>query len=105
MWKKVFLDSNVDPCISFSYLTPSTSLDKGKNKFYLESPLACDRYDENHTGLSLQAEGTRFAQTALDIKSLQFIDKEKTYSSCPCSHPAFLFISSTVSEPLRGNLE
>ncbi|GBO30897.1 hypothetical protein AVEN_113542-1 [Araneus ventricosus] len=39
-------------------------------------------------------EGTRSAQTALarlrsgHIKSLKFVDKEKTYSSCPCSCPA-----------------
>ncbi|GBM64443.1 hypothetical protein AVEN_166685-1 [Araneus ventricosus] len=42
----------------------------------------------------LQSEGTRSAQTALarlrsgHIKSLKFVDKEKTYSSCPCSCPA-----------------
>ncbi|GBM80266.1 hypothetical protein AVEN_7568-1 [Araneus ventricosus] len=45
-------------------------------------------------GLSLQSVGTRSAQTALTrlrsghIKSLKFIDKEKTFSSCPCSSPA-----------------
>ncbi|GBM94540.1 hypothetical protein AVEN_193024-1 [Araneus ventricosus] len=45
-------------------------------------------------GLSLQSEGTRSAETALarlrsrHIKSLKFVDKEKTYSSCPCSCPA-----------------
>ncbi|GBM31767.1 hypothetical protein AVEN_56879-1 [Araneus ventricosus] len=44
--------------------------------------------------LSLQSVGTRPAQTALarlrsgHIKSLKFIDKEKTFSSCPCSCPA-----------------
>ncbi|GBM88468.1 hypothetical protein AVEN_126661-1 [Araneus ventricosus] len=42
----------------------------------------------------LQSVGTRSAQTALarlrsgHIKSLKFIDKEKTLSSCPCSCPA-----------------
>ncbi|GBO28105.1 hypothetical protein AVEN_153372-1 [Araneus ventricosus] len=42
----------------------------------------------------LQSVGTRSAQTALarlrsgHIKSLKFIDKEKTFSSCPCSCPA-----------------
>ncbi|GBM41871.1 hypothetical protein AVEN_8540-1 [Araneus ventricosus] len=41
-----------------------------------------------------ESEGTRSAQTALarlhcgHIKSLKFVDKEKTYSSCPCSCPA-----------------
>ncbi|GBM32753.1 hypothetical protein AVEN_83725-1 [Araneus ventricosus] len=44
--------------------------------------------------MSLQSVGTRSAQTALarlrsgHIKSLKFIDKEKTFSSCPCSCPA-----------------
>ncbi|GBM24440.1 hypothetical protein AVEN_41090-1 [Araneus ventricosus] len=52
-------------------------------------------YAGNRPGLSLQSEGTRSAQTALarlrsgHIKSLKFVDKEKTYSSCPCSCPAF----------------
>ncbi|GBN91318.1 hypothetical protein AVEN_148862-1, partial [Araneus ventricosus] len=51
-------------------------------------------YAGNRPGLSLQSEGTRSAQTALaklrndHIKSLKFIDKEKNYSSCPCSCPA-----------------
>ncbi|GBO08499.1 hypothetical protein AVEN_210999-1 [Araneus ventricosus] len=51
-------------------------------------------YDGNRPGLSLQFEGTRSTQTALaglrsgHIKSLKFVDKEKTYSSCPCSCPA-----------------
>ncbi|GBM47249.1 hypothetical protein AVEN_136843-2-1, partial [Araneus ventricosus] len=41
-----------------------------------------------------KSEGTRSVQTALarlrsgHIKSLKFVDKEKTYSSCPCSCPA-----------------
>ncbi|GBM23325.1 hypothetical protein AVEN_97737-1 [Araneus ventricosus] len=45
-------------------------------------------------GLSLHSEGTRSAQTALArlrsglIKRLKFVDKEKTYSACPCSCPA-----------------
>ncbi|GBN30273.1 hypothetical protein AVEN_58176-1 [Araneus ventricosus] len=44
--------------------------------------------------VSLQSVGIRSAQTALarlrsgHIKSLKFIDKEKTFSSCPCSCPA-----------------
>ncbi|GBO40123.1 hypothetical protein AVEN_162569-1, partial [Araneus ventricosus] len=48
----------------------------------------------NRPGLSLQSEGTRSAQTALarlhsdHIKSLAFVDKEKTYASCPCPCPA-----------------
>ncbi|GBM79245.1 hypothetical protein AVEN_104201-1 [Araneus ventricosus] len=46
------------------------------------------------SALSLQSVGTRSAQTALarlrsgHIKSLKFIDKEKAFSSCPCSCPA-----------------
>ncbi|GBN07266.1 hypothetical protein AVEN_241519-1 [Araneus ventricosus] len=57
-------------------------------------PPAHEWYAGNRPGLSLQSEGTRSAQTALarlrsgHIKSLKFVDKEKTYSSCPCSSPA-----------------
>ncbi|GBN11107.1 hypothetical protein AVEN_248396-1 [Araneus ventricosus] len=57
--------------------------------------LALEWYAGNRPGLSLQSEGTRSAQTALPrlrcghIKSLKFDDKEKTYSSCLCSCPAF----------------
>ncbi|GBM81862.1 hypothetical protein AVEN_219820-1 [Araneus ventricosus] len=57
------------------------------------------KHDDSNTQRSrritfLQSEGTRSAQTALSrlrsghIKSLKFVDKEKTYSSCPCSCPA-----------------
>ncbi|GBM53440.1 hypothetical protein AVEN_109347-1 [Araneus ventricosus] len=57
-------------------------------------PPAHEWYAGNRPGLSLQSEGTRSAQTALarlrsgHIKSLKFVDKEKTYSPCPCSCPA-----------------
>ncbi|GBO46433.1 hypothetical protein AVEN_266878-1 [Araneus ventricosus] len=57
-------------------------------------PPAREWYAGNRPGLSLQSEGTRSAQTALarlrsgHIKSLKFVDKEKTYASCPCSCPA-----------------
>ncbi|GBM57081.1 hypothetical protein AVEN_261423-1 [Araneus ventricosus] len=57
-------------------------------------PPAHEWYAGNRPGLSLQSEGTRSAQTALPrlrsghIKILKFVDKEKTYSSCPCSFPA-----------------
>ncbi|GBN36817.1 hypothetical protein AVEN_37223-1 [Araneus ventricosus] len=57
-------------------------------------PPAHEWYAGNRPGLSLQSEGTRSAQTALarlhsaHIKSLKFVDKEKIYSSCPCSCPA-----------------
>ncbi|GBN16079.1 hypothetical protein AVEN_80412-1 [Araneus ventricosus] len=46
------------------------------------------------TGRYWGEKGTRSAQTALarlrsgHIKSLKFVDKEKTCSSCPCSCPA-----------------
>ncbi|GBO14163.1 hypothetical protein AVEN_45407-1 [Araneus ventricosus] len=52
-------------------------------------PPAHEWYAGNRPGLSLQSEGTRSAQTALarlrsgHIKSLKFVDKEK--SSCPAS--------------------
>ncbi|GBO10787.1 hypothetical protein AVEN_76123-1 [Araneus ventricosus] len=55
------------------------------------NPPTHDWYAGNRPGLSLQSVGIRSAQTALarlrsgHIKSLKFIDKEKTFSSCPCS--------------------
>ncbi|GBM91678.1 hypothetical protein AVEN_122284-1 [Araneus ventricosus] len=58
------------------------------------NPPTHDWYAGNRPDLSLQSVGTRSAQTALarlrsgHIKSLKFIDKEKTFSSCPCSCPA-----------------
>ncbi|GBM09643.1 hypothetical protein AVEN_60275-1 [Araneus ventricosus] len=58
------------------------------------NPPTYDWYTGNRPGLSIQSVGTRSAQTALarlrsgHIKSLKFIDKEKTFSSCPCSCPA-----------------
>ncbi|GBM83815.1 hypothetical protein AVEN_180769-1 [Araneus ventricosus] len=58
------------------------------------NPPTHDWYAGNRSGLSLQSVGTRSAQTALarlrsgHIKSLKFIDKEKTFSSCSCSCPA-----------------
>ncbi|GBM24118.1 hypothetical protein AVEN_50236-1 [Araneus ventricosus] len=58
------------------------------------NPPTHDWYAGNRPGLSLQSVGTRSAQTALarlrsgHIKSLKFIDKKKTFSSCPCSCPA-----------------
>ncbi|GBL89895.1 hypothetical protein AVEN_178328-1 [Araneus ventricosus] len=48
-------------------------------------PPAHEWYARNRPGLSLQSEGTRSAQTALarlrsgHIKSLKFVDKEKTF--------------------------
>ncbi|GBM93393.1 hypothetical protein AVEN_245547-1 [Araneus ventricosus] len=57
-------------------------------------PPAHEWHAGHRPGLSLQTECTRSAQTALarlrsgHIKSWKFVDKEKTYSSCPCSYPA-----------------
>ncbi|GBM38308.1 hypothetical protein AVEN_70417-1, partial [Araneus ventricosus] len=57
-------------------------------------PPAYEWYAGNRPGLSLQSVGTRSARIALarlrsgHIKSLKFVDKENTYSSCPCSCPA-----------------
>ncbi|GFS41634.1 uncharacterized protein NPIL_455621 [Nephila pilipes] len=79
-------------------------------------PPSHDWYDGNHPGLSLQTRSTRSVQTALaklcsgHIKSLKFIDKEKTYSSCPCSRPAspahlidYIDASSRQQWSERGN--
>ncbi|GBN93879.1 hypothetical protein AVEN_67592-1 [Araneus ventricosus] len=66
------------------------------NSAWRNPPPTHDWYAGNRPGLSLQSVGTRSAQTALarlrsgHIKSLKFIDKEKTFSSCPCSCPAHI---------------
>ncbi|GBN81868.1 hypothetical protein AVEN_231476-1 [Araneus ventricosus] len=70
------------------------SIHKAKANSSWKNPPTHDWYAGNRPGLSLQSVGTRSAQTALSrlrsghIKSLKFIDKEKTFSSCPCSCPA-----------------
>ncbi|GBN24489.1 hypothetical protein AVEN_241311-1 [Araneus ventricosus] len=70
------------------------SIHKAKANSAWKNPPTHDWYAGNRPGLSLQSVGTRSAQTALarlrsgHIKSLKFIDKEKTISSCPCSCPA-----------------
>ncbi|GBN51673.1 hypothetical protein AVEN_150570-1 [Araneus ventricosus] len=72
----------------------SSSAFSAKANSTLKVPPAHEWYAGNRPGLSLQSEGTRSAQTALarlrsgHIKSLKFVDREKTYSSCPCSCPA-----------------
>ncbi|GBN21286.1 hypothetical protein AVEN_29573-1 [Araneus ventricosus] len=59
-----------------------------------KNPPTHDWYAGNRPGLSLQSVGTRSAQTALarlrsgHIKSLKFIDRENTFSFCPCSCPS-----------------
>ncbi|GBM33868.1 hypothetical protein AVEN_5915-1 [Araneus ventricosus] len=68
-----------------------SSIHRAKANSTWKVPPAHEWYAGNRPGLSLQSEGTRSAQTALarlrsgHIKSLEFVDKEKTYSSCPCS--------------------
>ncbi|GBO35537.1 hypothetical protein AVEN_202781-1 [Araneus ventricosus] len=70
------------------------SIHKAKANSAWKNPPTHDWYAGNRPDLSLQSVGTRSAQTALarlrsgHIKSLKFIDKEKTFSSCPCSCPA-----------------
>ncbi|GBO28458.1 hypothetical protein AVEN_154404-1 [Araneus ventricosus] len=70
------------------------SIHKAKANSAWKNPPTHDWYAGNRPGLSLQSVSTRSAQTALarlrsgHIKSLKFIDKEKTFSSCPCSCPA-----------------
>ncbi|GBO12028.1 hypothetical protein AVEN_167685-1 [Araneus ventricosus] len=70
------------------------SIHKAKANSAWKNPPTHDWYAGNRTGLSLQSVGTRSARAALarlrsgHIKSLKFIDKEKTFSSCPCSCPA-----------------
>ncbi|GBM05241.1 hypothetical protein AVEN_181625-1 [Araneus ventricosus] len=67
------------------------SIHRAKANSTWKVPPAHEWYAGNRPGLSLQSEGTRSAPTALarlrsgHIKSLKFVDKEKTYSSCPCS--------------------
>ncbi|GBL81867.1 hypothetical protein AVEN_50471-1 [Araneus ventricosus] len=71
-----------------------SSIHSAKANSTWKVPPAQELYAGNRPGLSLQSEGTRSAQTALarlrsgHIKSLKFVDKEKTYSSCPCFWPA-----------------
>ncbi|GBN59034.1 hypothetical protein AVEN_254502-1, partial [Araneus ventricosus] len=70
------------------------SIHRAKANSTWKVPPAHEWYAGNRPDLPLQSEGTRSAQTALaklrsgHIKSLKFVDKEKTYSSCPCSCPA-----------------
>ncbi|GBM01169.1 hypothetical protein AVEN_153964-1 [Araneus ventricosus] len=70
------------------------SIHRAKANSTWKVPPAHERFAGNRPGPSLQSEGTRSIQTALTrllsghIRSLKFVDKEKTYSSCPCSCPA-----------------
>ncbi|GBN51394.1 hypothetical protein AVEN_74477-1 [Araneus ventricosus] len=70
------------------------SIHKAKANSAWKNPPTHDWYAGNRPGPSLQSVGTRSAQTALarlrsgPIKSLKFINKENTFSSCPCSCPA-----------------
>ncbi|GBM23473.1 hypothetical protein AVEN_181586-1 [Araneus ventricosus] len=71
-----------------------SSIHRAKANSTSKVPPAQEWYAGNRPGLSLQSEGTRSAQTAFfklrsgHTKSLKFVDKEKTHSSCPCSCPA-----------------
>ncbi|GBM20749.1 hypothetical protein AVEN_105973-1 [Araneus ventricosus] len=71
-----------------------SSIHRAKANSTRKVPPTHEWYARNRPGLSLQFEGTRSAQTALarlrrgHIESLEFVGKEKTYSSCPCSCPA-----------------
>ncbi|GBO35326.1 hypothetical protein AVEN_61647-1 [Araneus ventricosus] len=85
-------DRDIKKRVAFSgiiYLSP-----RAKANSTWKVPPAHEWYAGNRPGLSPQSEGTRSAQTALarlrsgHIKSLKFVDKEKTYSSCPRSCPA-----------------
>ncbi|GBL77740.1 hypothetical protein AVEN_152953-1 [Araneus ventricosus] len=70
------------------------SIHKAKANSAWKNPPTHDWYAGNRPGLSLLSVGTRSAETSLarlrsgHIKSLKFIDKEKNFSSCPCSCPA-----------------
>ncbi|GBO10406.1 hypothetical protein AVEN_93602-1 [Araneus ventricosus] len=67
------------------------SIHRAKANSTWKVPPAREWYAENRPGVSLQSEGTRYAQIALarlrsgHFKRLKFVDKEKTYSSCPAS--------------------
>ncbi|GBM62072.1 hypothetical protein AVEN_211359-1 [Araneus ventricosus] len=80
--------------ISELFTSEIFSIHKAKANSAWKNPPTHDWYAGNRPGLSLQSVGTRSAQTALarlrsgHIKSLKFIAKEKTFSSCPCSCPA-----------------
>ncbi|GBO46084.1 hypothetical protein AVEN_272627-1, partial [Araneus ventricosus] len=71
-----------------------SSIHRAKANSCWKVPPAHEWYAGNRPGLSLQSEGTRSAQTTLarlrsgHIKSFKFVQKEKIYSSCPCSCPA-----------------
>ncbi|GBM46819.1 hypothetical protein AVEN_132480-1 [Araneus ventricosus] len=82
------------------------SIHRAKANSTWKVPPAHEWHAGNRPGLSLKSEDTRSAQTALarihsgHIKSLKFVDKEKTYSSWPCL--LLLIMSLTVLAPLRG---
>ncbi|GBN92655.1 hypothetical protein AVEN_228270-1 [Araneus ventricosus] len=86
---EIYVDSTYrNRCLSMS-----SYLKRAKANSTWKVPPVHEWYAGNRPGLSLQSEGTRSAQTALPrlrsghIKSLKFVDKEKTYSPCPCSCP------------------
>ncbi|GBO14461.1 hypothetical protein AVEN_51670-1 [Araneus ventricosus] len=87
--------SVLPPAASGELFAPEIfSIHRTKANSTWKAPPAHEWYAGNRPGLSLQSEGTGSAQTALarlrsgHIRSLKFVDKEKSYSSCPCSCPA-----------------
>ncbi|GBM90041.1 hypothetical protein AVEN_50663-1 [Araneus ventricosus] len=85
------------------------SIHKAKANSAWKNPPTHDWYAGNRPGLSLQSVVTRSAQTALarlrsgHIKSLKFIDKEKTFYSCLVPVLLLLPILLTALAPLRGS--
>ncbi|GBN96852.1 hypothetical protein AVEN_240547-1 [Araneus ventricosus] len=76
------------------FATEIFSIHRDKANSTWKIPPALEWHAVSRRGLSLQSEGTRSKQSALarlrssHIKSLKFVEKEKTYSSCPYSSPA-----------------
>ncbi|GBM12383.1 hypothetical protein AVEN_211567-1 [Araneus ventricosus] len=82
---------------------PKYLLSTGLNQILLGKSLS---YTNGMLENVLQSEGTRSTQTALarlrsgHIKSVKFVGKEKTYSSCPVPVLLLLLMSLTVLAPL-----
>ncbi|GBM44868.1 hypothetical protein AVEN_157096-1 [Araneus ventricosus] len=83
------------------------SIHKAKANSAWKNPPTHDWYAGNRPGLSLQSVGTTSAQTAKlrsgHIKSLKFIDKEKTFLLALVPVLLLLPLSLTALAPLRGS--